>query len=1029
VRADLKVGPSIHIRLARTSASPAHPPRPHIRLRQPAACRAGARRASTPVCTTAPIRDPPRMIRPGTPDKNGESPVKHPDPPSVSPPDEFLDAPSTRDVLVVRFHLMSATLSGAVIAIAAGALFGWWWAIPALKSIVPGSTTMKVNSAVALILTGVALLVHRGEKYNRRRELVLRYSAGVAAAIACLTTIEHVSGVNLRIDQLLMRDDGLSSAPGRMALATAVCLMLVNVALLIADIPRRYGIAQILIAGAAVLATLNGVGYVFGLEAFTGVASYSAMALHVSISILMICLAFLFARPEEGLMDAVVDGGPGGLVIRQLLPAVFFLPLLLAWLSWQGVRAGWYEASFAMAVFVALTLNVLSYAIWAGGHVLRGFENKRLAAEGLRASSEERLRRAVADAPIPMIIHDEGEQILYMSRGWSDLCGYGLQATPKVTDWIAKVEPAGAGALTAYFTTVRSATETMRGGEYPIRTSTGAGRVWEFSTTPLGGAASEARTLVTMAVDITERKEAAAQLRSLNEGLEQRIAARTAELTQANDALKRQSDQLKEQATLLDLVRDGILVRDLYGTVVYWSAGAVDMYGWPAAEALGKVSHQVFRAEYPRPLADIEQQVMSAGFWEGEVVHTTKAGTRILVESRWTLTRNERGAPQGFLEVNRDITARKRTQDSLRDSELRFRAVAETAIEGIFSMDDRGKIRYWNPGAERMFGRPVSEAVGAPVSVAVPGRFLTPAQIKSGEPVVGTTFETDGLRKDGSPFPLELSLSAWATSQGTRFYTAIARDITARKAAERALETKADELSRSNQELEQFAYVASHDLQEPLRMVSNYTQLLARRYKDQLDADANEFIDFAVDGAKRMQELIHDLLQYARVGTRGKEFKAAAADQIVADAVANLTGAIEEAGAEVLVDRLPTLHCDASQLVQVFQNLIGNAIKFRRPGGKPVVRVSASRGEQATVLSVADNGIGIEPKYFERIFQMFQRLHGRSEYPGTGIGLALCKKIVERHGGRIRVDSEAGQGTTFSFTIPDPSTRPDTAPS
>jgi light-regulated signal transduction histidine kinase (bacteriophytochrome) len=290
---------------------------------------------------------------------------------------------------------------------------------------------------------------------------------------------------------------------------------------------------------------------------------------------------------------------------------------------------------------------------------------------------------------------------------------------------------------------------------------------------------------------------------------------------------------------------------------------------------------------------------------------------------------------------------------------------------------------------------------------------------------VGTTFETDGRRKNGTVFPLEVSLSAWATTQGARFYTVIARDITARKAGEKALEAKAEELSRSNQELEQFAYVASHDLQEPLRMVSNYTQLLGRRYKDQLDADANEFIDFAVDGAKRMQELIHDLLQYARVGTRGKEFKPVPAGDIVAGAVANLAGATEEAGAQVVVDALPTVSCDATQLAQVFQNLIGNAIKFRRPGSQPVVRVSATRAGHATVFSVADNGIGIEPKYFERIFQMFQRLHGRSEYAGTGIGLALCKKIVERHGGRIRVESEPGHGTTFSFTIPDASARVD----
>jgi light-regulated signal transduction histidine kinase (bacteriophytochrome) len=202
-------------------------------------------------------------------------------------------------------------------------------------------------------------------------------------------------------------------------------------------------------------------------------------------------------------------------------------------------------------------------------------------------------------------------------------------------------------------------------------------------------------------------------------------------------------------------------------------------------------------------------------------------------------------------------------------------------------------------------------------------------------------------------------------------------------------------------------------------MVSNYTQLLARRYRDQLDADANEFIDFAVDGAKRMQDLIHDLLQYARVERRGREFHPASAETIVGDALSNLAGAIAEAKASIVVDALPTLTCDASQMTQVFQNLIGNAVKFRKPDQPPVVRVSATREDGAWRLSVADNGIGIEPRFFERIFQMFQRLHARGEYSGTGIGLALCKKIVERHGGQMRVESAPGRGAKFSFTVPD----------
>jgi PAS domain S-box-containing protein len=328
------------------------------------------------------------------------------------------------------------------------------------------------------------------------------------------------------------------------------------------------------------------------------------------------------------------------------------------------------------------------------------------------------------------------------------------------------------------------------------------------------------------------------------------------------------------------------------------------------------------------------------------------------------------------------------------------------------SMDEKATITYWNPGAARIFGRPATEVTGQAASIAMFGASEVVNRAPSDE-----TFEVEGKRKDGTSFPLELSLSSWTNTQGAKSFTVIARDITARKQAARALEAKAEELARSNYELEQFAYVASHDLQEPLRMVSNYTQLLGQRYRDKLDGDANEFIDFAVEGAKRMQELIHDLLQYARVGTRGKEFRLTSLNKIASEAAANLSSAIDEARADVDIEPLPSVLCDATQLTQVFQNLIGNAVKFRRPDVPPVVRVKAARTDSGWTVSVADNGIGIEPKYFERIFQMFQRLHGRGDYPGTGIGLALCKKIVERHGGRMLVTSEPGKGAVFSFTL------------
>ena len=243
------------------------------------------------------------------------------------------------------------------------------------------------------------------------------------------------------------------------------------------------------------------------------------------------------------------------------------------------------------------------------------------------------------------------------------------------------------------------------------------------------------------------------------------------------------------------------------------------------------------------------------------------------------------------------------------------------------------------------------------------------------------------------------------------------REVRERRHAEENLAQRSEELQRSNQELEQFAYVASHDLQEPLRMVASYTQLLEKRYKNKLDGEANEFIGYAVDGVKRMQGLIHDLLAFSRVGTRGQEFAPTDCGAVVQRVLRVLQGAIEESGAAVSCDALPTVMADESQLEQLFQNLIGNAIKYRNSSA-PAVHVSCKRDGGQWLFSVKDNGIGIDPQFAEKIFVIFQRLHNREEYAGSGIGLAICKKIVERHGGKIWVESELDKGATFYFTQP-----------
>lgn len=422
---------------------------------------------------------------------------------------------------------------------------------------------------------------------------------------------------------------------------------------------------------------------------------------------------------------------------------------------------------------------------------------------------------------------------------------------------------------------------------------------------------------------------------------------------------------------------------------------------------------------------------------EGIVLDITdqKRAQEQLVELNHTLTSRASELEALAQSLKVEIGARREAQEALEQSEERFRALLETASQGVIVINESGEIQLVNRMTEEMFGYARDDLSGKDVEL------LFPERNRSEPSVSGHVFFTNasmwskgegrtpaGRRKNGAEFPMEISLSYVSTPAGP-LALALVTDITDREFAERELKSRATKLAALNEELRHFAYIASHDLQEPLRSISGYVQLLKRRYADRLDEKADNYIEKSVAAAARMQDLINDLLAYSRITTQGDTHTEIDCNALVLDVRSNLARAIKERGAKVECERLPNVLGDRTQLAQVFQNLLGNAVKFAEHE-TPAINIWATRGGPGTdangsggsnglwTFAVADNGIGIDPAYFDRVFQMFQRLHTRQEFSGTGIGLAICKKIVERHGGTIWLESQPGEGTTFFFTLP-----------
>jgi PAS domain S-box-containing protein len=491
------------------------------------------------------------------------------------------------------------------------------------------------------------------------------------------------------------------------------------------------------------------------------------------------------------------------------------------------------------------------------------------------------------------------------------------------------------------------------------------------------------------------------------------------------EASLRQSEELFRQ--LVENIREVFWIRDLKtSNVIYINRMFEEIWGKtaePLYEDADSFLEWVYEEDKERISAAMHDSTPEAGSFNGEYRILRTDGSMRWIWARTFPIRDEKGEIYRIAGIARDITDRKEMEETLRQNEEFLTTIIENIPNMIF-VKDAGELRYvqLNKAGEDLLGYSREELIGKNDYDFFPKEqadFFTKNDrdvLKSGI-VKDIPEEPIETRYKGKRMLHTKKLGVYTKEGATQYLMGISEDITDRKRSEEEIKSYMAKLEQSNQALQHFAYIASHDLQEPLRTVSSFVQLIERRYKEKLDAVGIEYIAFVVDGARRMQALINDLLQYSRVETQGNPFEPTDMETIFSETIAGLQANIEENGVIISHDPLPKVPADPSQMIQLLQNLIGNALKFHSEK-TPEIHVSAKLCEGEWLFSVKDNGIGIDEKFSERIFKIFQRLHTREEYPGTGIGLAVCKKIAERHGGRLWVESQDGMGSTFFFTIP-----------
>jgi len=481
---------------------------------------------------------------------------------------------------------------------------------------------------------------------------------------------------------------------------------------------------------------------------------------------------------------------------------------------------------------------------------------------------------------------------------------------------------------------------------------------------------------------------------------------------------------------ILDLAYDGIFLLALDGTILFWNRGAEEMYGWKREQAVGRISHELLRTRFPYSRERVIAELRKEGHWAGELIHTTQDGRELIVSSRWSLERDSAQEPMGFLEIVRDVT-QQRTAERER---ARLAALVESSDDAIVSKSLEGIIETWNGGAERLYGYARSEVAGRSINLIVPPdradeETAILRRIGAGERI--PHFDTVRVRKDGTLVDVSLTIFPVRDASGQVIGAShVARDITERKRYENEIRSlnesleqrvaeRTEELAESNRELESFSYSVSHDLRAPLRSIDGFSRLLLEELSSTLDARSKERLERIHAAAGRMGQLIDALLDLSRLNRTEMRREFASLSTLATHIVHELQRSMPQRHVEFAIQPGLTAFGDQRLLRILLENLLGNAFKFTSGKAKAVIRFGSTERDGTRVFYVQDDGVGFDMQYAGQLFVPFQRLHAKTKFEGTGIGLATVHRIVLRHGGRIWAEALPGAGATFYFTLPE----------